>query len=350
MKHKKINPVMVIFVLVLICVLGVCILLGMQRQANQKDTDTETQGSEITETGTDTESDTESETETTTENLQIPDTNPEGTETLVIFGVDSRSNQLGKDTRSDSIMIVQVDHEAGTVKVASVYRDCMVHIEGKGYEKITHAHQYGGPELALSTVNSNFDLNAENYVTVNFNTMRKLVDNIGGIEIELTDAEAVVMNSERITVAGTYLLNGSEALTFSRIRKIDTDYKRTERQREVLFKIFEKTKTLSYGDKIELLEDLLDNINTSYRKDDILELLYSLSKYNIQEMTAFPEVFYAGNIYGWVEIPWSLVDMNAAMHKFLYGVTEYTPSAKVQEYSGHMSQLVDGPTHDKRKQ
>jgi hypothetical protein len=117
----------------------------------------------------------------------------------------------------------------------------------------------------------------------------------------------------------------------------------------VLFKIFEKAKPMSYRDKLKLAEEILDNVNTSYTDDEILVLLYSLSKYEIEEMGAFPEVFYAGDIYGWVEIPWSLVDMNAAMHKFLYGTTDYVPSAKVQEHSDYLCQLVSGPTHDNRK-
>ena len=348
MKTKRLNPIMIVFIIILICILGLCVFLGLRRQEGGKDTQTDTdmQGSEATESETGTETETMTETEPDPE---PPTETMEGIETFTIFGVDSRTNQLGKDVHSDSIMIVRVNHDAGTVKVASVYRDCMVYIPGKGYEKITHAHCYGGPELALSTINENFDLHAKDYVTVNFNTMIELVDSIGGIEMELTDAEAAVMNSERITGAGTYLLNGKEALTFSRIRKIDTDYKRTERQREVLFKIFEKAKPMSYKEKLKMAEGLLDNINTSYTEDEILVLLYSLSKYEIEEMWAFPEVFYAGDIYGWVEIPWSLVDMNAAMHKFLYGTTDYVPSDKVQEHSDYLCQLVSGPTHDKRK-
>ena len=341
---------MIVFIIALICILGICVFLGLHRDGGGEDTpiDTSTQGSEVVETETESETESEIIIETETE-LEPPTETMEGIETFVIFGVDSRTSLQGNGANSDSIMIIRVNHDAGTVKVASVYRDCMVYIPGKGYEKITHAHAYKGPELALSTINENFDLHAEDYVTVNFNTMIELVDSIDGIEIELTDAEAAVMNSERITGAGTYLLNGKEALTFSRIRKIDTDFKRTERQREVLFKIFEKGKTLSYREKVKLLEGLLDNINTSYSDDEILVLLYSLSKYEIEEMTAFPEVFYAGDIYGWVEIPWTLVDMNAAMHKFLYGTTDYVPSAKVQEHSDYLCQLVSGPTHDKRK-
>lgn len=81
-----------------------------------------------------------------------------GTETLAIFGLDSRSNQLGKGTRSDSLMVVNVNHETKEIKVASVFRDCYVDIKGHGLDKITHAHSFGGPEVVMATLNRNFDL------------------------------------------------------------------------------------------------------------------------------------------------------------------------------------------------
>ena len=347
MKTKKLNPVMIVFVIVLVLVLGVCVFFATRQPNGEEDTQgsTEFQGSEVINSESESEPDTDTETEP-----DAPEGSAEGTETFAIFGVDSRTNQLGKGTRSDSIMLVYVNHDEGTVKVASIYRDCMVHIEGKGYEKITHAHGYGGPALAISTINENFDLNIEKYVTVNFNAMTELVDSLGGVEVELTDKEAEAMKDERFTGAGTYLLDGSEALKFSRIRKIDTDYKRTERQREVLFKIFEKSKDLSYGEKFKLVENMLEKINTNYSQDEILVLLYSLSKYEITEMGAFPQVFYGGTVEGaWVEVPCTLIDMNAALHEFLYGTTEYTPSEKVEEYSAVIRQKVDGPNHDMRK-
>lgn len=344
---KKLNPIMIGLIAVLIVVLGVCVFFATRKPTDGKDTQagTESQGSEID--MTETESEEESETEP-----EPPLGNAEGTEVFAIFGGDSRSGKLGKEAHSDSIMLVHVDHDAKTVKVASIYRDCMVHIEGRGFEKITHAHYFGGPELAVSTINENFELNIENFVTVNFMNVTKLVDLIGGVEIELSEKELAVVqpSEEQKTESGKYLLNGAQALIFSRIRKIDTDYKRTERQREVLFEIFTKAKTMSYIEKIKLVEEMIGDINTNYSKDKILLLLYSLSKYEIAEMTAYPQVFYGGTVEGaWVEVPCTLVDMNASLHQFLYGTTDYTPSEKVQEYSDIISQKVSGPNHDMRK-
>lgn len=281
--------------------------------------------------------------------VEVPETQitePEAeSETFVIFGVDSRTNQLGSGTRSDSIMIVYVDHVKKTVKVASVYRDCMVRMEDRAYQKITHAHQFGGPEYAVEVINDNFDLEIEKYVTVNFNSLSKLVDLIGGIEYTITDSEAGQMG---YSSGGTYLLDGDGVVAYSRIRKLaGGDYKRSERQRDMLFKIFEKSKTLDTATGIEVVEEMLDNVNTNYSQDEILVMLYQLSKYQIGEMTAFPQVFYGGYVEeAWVEVPCTLIDMNAAMHEFLYGETDYVPSAEVEEYSAVMRSKVDGPNHD----
>ncbi|MBP3678644.1 MAG: LCP family protein [Agathobacter sp.] len=341
MKNNKMKSVFIGVLAVLLVLLGVMIGVSMtnDKDGNNKD-NTES-------VGNDTQTTEEDDKQVYVPSTQTEVEEADGQETFVIFGVDSRTNQLGKGTRSDSIMIVHVNHDEKTVKVASVFRDCMVHIEGHKFEKITHAHSYGGPQLALSTVNENFDLNATNYVTVNFNNVADLVDDIGGIEYYITDEEAGHLG---FSGAGTYLLDGKEVVTYSRIRKAaGGDYKRSERQREMLFKIFEKAKDLPTGERIELVDEMLGEINTSYKQDEIVELLYHLSKYEIVAMDAFPKVFYGGSVEGaWVEVPCTLVDMNAAIHEFLFGTTDYVPSEKVKEYSDILRNKVSGPNNDFR--
>ena len=84
-------------------------------------------------------------------------TDKSGIEEFALFGVDSRSDQLDKGTRSDSIMVVRVDHDAKKIRMVSIFRDCMMNIDGHGYQKVTHAHAFGGPELAVDTLNKNLD-------------------------------------------------------------------------------------------------------------------------------------------------------------------------------------------------
>ena len=332
--RSNVNYIVIALMVVILALVGVIGFMVAKDRENSKDT----QGVESTEPF---------------KQVDVPETQidePEKTsETFAIFGVDSRSNQLGEGTRSDSIMIVQVDHVAKSVKVASVYRDCMVRMEGRKYQKITHAHQFGGPEYAVEVINDNFDLEIEHYITVNFNSVSKLVDQIGGIEYTITSAEASKLG---LGGAGTYLLDGDQVVSYSRIRSTaGGDYKRSERQREMLFKIFEKSKSLDTETSLEVVEEMMDNINTNFRQDEIIMMLYQLSKYEMGERTAFPEVFYGGYVEGaWVEVPCTLIDMNAAMHKFLYGEENYVPSPEVEEYSAVIRSKVDGPDHDFREE
>lgn len=348
-------------VAVLVCVLVVIIGVAIHKNTTGNNPDTQSsqnsQGGEdgshnIGGTqGSETETDSEPESDTETQ-IQVPD-DSEGTELFVIFGVDSRSDKLGKGTRSDSIMLVSMNHDARQVQVVSIYRDCMLYQEGKGYKKISNAHSYGGPDFAISVLNENFDLNLEKFVTVNFGAVTELVDRIGGVEIELSEAEITHINAsskEQISGAGVHRLNGEQALAFSRIRKLaGSDYKRTERQREVLFEIFETAKGMKEEERIDLAAEMLDEINTNYTEDEIVTLLYYLSEYKITTMTAYPQVFYGGSVDGsWVEVPCTLIDMNTELHRILLGETEYTPSDRVKEISETLRNKVEGPNIDQR--
>ena len=262
-------------------------------------------------------------------------------ETFAIFGVDSRENNLGKGTRSDSLMVVNVDNTNKKVYIASVYRDCYVQIEGHGLDKITHAHSFGGPELAMDTLNTNFVLD--------------------GIEQDITEEETKYINgyidelngirgtsSAHITEAGTYTLDGTQAVAFSRIRYTEGgDYKRSERQRTVLFKIFSKAQELDKAKKIDIAKSMLDKINTNYLESEVLRLLSKITEYKVEAMDAFPKVFYSGKIDGvFYEVPVTLNDMSTQMHTFLYPTETYTPSETVQSISAQESAVAPTANND----
>lgn len=284
-----------------------------------------------------------------------------GAETFAIFGVDSRSDQLDSGTRSDSIMIVRVNHDEKTVRIVSIYRDCMMNIDGYGYQKITHAHAYGGPKLAMETLNANLDLDITHYVTVNFNTVGDIVDEVGGVVQDIDSSEAGVINnyitevnnvrgtnSAQINGAGTYTLDGTQAVAYSRIRyTAGGDYKRSERQRTILFKVFESAKEMNAAAKIKVVSDLIDEVNTNYETDEVLSIFKDISDYTIEDSTAYPQVFYGGKVDGaWVEVPVTLVDMASGVHEFLAGETDYTPSETVNSYSSVLSGKVSGANND----
>lgn len=158
--------------------------------------------------------------------------------------------------RSDTMMIATIDYTS--VKLTSIMRDTLVEIDGHGTQKINSAYSYGGPELAMRCVNETFGLNITNYVAVDFTTLVKLVDAVGGVDMEITAAELEQMNKNvgmsawmfkpqgydavPMTQAGKVHLNGLFALGYARIRKIDSDYMRTYRQRKVISAILDSSK------------------------------------------------------------------------------------------------------------
>ena len=145
---------------------------------------------------------------------------------IAILGIDSRQDSYSLGNRSDCIVIASINNKTKEVRLVSVYRDTYLELTGRSLDKVTHAYSYGGPTLALSTLNTNLDLDITEFVTVNFEAVKEIVNDLGGVTITVTDAEATQISG--INEAGTYMLNGDQALAYSRIRKIDTDYKRTE--------------------------------------------------------------------------------------------------------------------------
>ena len=202
---------------------------------------------------------------------------------IALFGVDAVDGGTG---RSDSIMIVTIDTVHKKLKLTSIMRDSYVTIDGHGNDKINHAYAFGGPQLAIKTLNENFDLNIEDFASVNFETLPKIIDKIGGIELDIDADELKYINGyianlnningtsePSIESAGLQHVSGTQALAFCRIRYTSGgDYKRTERHREVLTKIFEKIETLPATSYHSLLSDILPMVNTSLDYSEILEL------------------------------------------------------------------------------
>lgn len=135
---------------------------------------------------------------------------------IAIFGIDSRENSYEKGNRSDCIIIASLNNKTKEIKLVSVYRDTYVQIEGHGLDKITHAYSYGSAPLAISTLNTNLDLNIKEFVTVNFEAVKEIIDSIDGIELPITKEE--VSHIAGITQEGTHHLTGEQALAYARIR------------------------------------------------------------------------------------------------------------------------------------
>lgn len=204
------------------------------------------------------------ETMAETETLEAAET--ESPHIFAVFGIDQRSGDVG---RSDCIMLASLD-EAGTLRLCSIARDTLVTIPGTGEEtKLGHAYAMGGPELALSTLNDNFHLQLQDYVSVNFSQMEELVDLLGGVEVQLTEAEWKYLGLPK-PYLGLRRLNGEEALRYSRIRSIDSDDVRTSRQRKLVMAMLEEVKALPRTELPELVVECMKLCRTNV---DILTLM-----------------------------------------------------------------------------
>lgn len=212
---------------------------------------------------------------------------------IAVFGVDSRN---GEDTgNSDAIMIVSIDGNKGKIKMVSIARDTYVNLPKYGKTKITHAYSYGGPELAMATLNENFGMDITDYITVNFEQLAEIIEQMGGIDVELNEAERQELNKyvapgvEKIQQTGAVHLNGEQAVSYSRIRKCDSDDMRTSRQRKVMLCLFEKAKELSPFQYPSYIKILMPMMETSMTDSEILQLApVAMNKNLMLEQDSFP--------------------------------------------------------------
>ncbi|WP_297631158.1 LCP family protein [uncultured Clostridium sp.] len=194
---------------------------------------------------------------------------------IALFGVDAENGQRG---RSDSIMILTLDNETNKIKLSSIMRDAYVNIPGYGMDKINHAYSFGGPQLAVKTINTNFGMNIEEFITVNFTSLPKIINSLGGIEIELTSGDLKYLNqyiggkSSHINGPGKYNLDGEQALAYARIRYDGGDQQRTQRHRNVMEGMLDQVRSVSVSQIPGLLGDLFPFIETSFSSTEMISL------------------------------------------------------------------------------
>lgn len=256
------------------------------------------------------------------------------------FGIDSQTGSMSdRGNRSDSIIVVSINNSTKEVKLLSIYRDTFLSINGK-YSKINAAYSWDGPELAISTINRNLDLNIEKYATVNFKILANIVDAVGGIEVKVDKSIIKNLNSyikdmnringgnsSTIKTAGTYTLDGNQAVAYSRIRyTAGGDLARAGRQREVLEKIFEKGKKNPLK-MMAVMDEVLPQVKTNMSQDELFKMVLSVFKYNIKDQQGFPwnqkEMRYYGSYYGF---PTTLKENAIRAHEYLFGTKDYQVS------------------------
>ena len=256
---------------------------------------------------------------------------------IAIFGIDSREDTYSKGNRSDCIIIATINNNTKEVKLTSVYRDTYVQIEGHGLDKITHAYSYGEAPLAIKTLNANLDLNIKEFVTVNFDAVKEIIDYIGGIQMPITSEE--VSHIPGISKAGTYNLTGEQALAYARIRyATGGDYKRTERMRDVLTAVANKVKTMNVSQLNGLVDELLPKVYTNITASDIFSLFPSVASFNITESIGWPYETRGITLDRWYGVPVTLESNVKQLHQELFGETDYEPSENVKSVSNSIIQ------------
>lgn len=235
----------------------------------------------------------------TSEHLQAPVktkeetieyTEVEGITNVLLVGVDGIDFDE-KYQRSDSMIIATLDSNKEKVKLTSLYRDTLVYIPGYGEEKMNLAFSLGGPELVMETIKYNFDVNIEKYIMINFAGFEAIIDQIGGVEIDVKEYQLHELNKYigqatgggdcPVEKAGLQILNGKQALSYARIRKgVGDDYERTERQREVLFKVAEKLQKTDVIKYFSIANKMLDYLRTNIGIMDGLNMAYTISKFS----------------------------------------------------------------------
>lgn len=251
---------------------------------------------------------------------------------IAIFGIDSRADSYDKGNRSDCIIIASINNKTKEVKLVSVYRDTYVQIEGHGLDKITHAYSYGEAPLAIKTLNTNFDLNIKEFVTVNFDAVKEIIDDIGGISMSITSEE--VSHISGITAAGTYNLTGEQALAYARIRyATGGDYKRTERMRDVLTAVVNKVKTFNISQLNTFVDQVLPRVYTNISASEIFSLMPNVPSFKITESIGWPYETKGITLDRWYGIPITLESNVTKLHQEVFNEENYTPSETVKEIS-----------------
>lgn len=235
------------------------------------------------------------------EEFEMPVTGLEGVYCLLLIGVDTNNQDL--KGRSDTMVLAVLNTRARSVKLISFMRDLYVRIPGRGHNRLNAAHVYGGPELLVKTLETNFQVPVDGYMAVDFELMAGLVDAIGGIDLQVNEAEQQSVNGileyyhrvyelpgqpVLLGAAGKVHLDGHQAMAYSRIRKMDSDFERVGRQQKTLRAIFEKLTRLDFQVLGSLMTEFMPRVKTNVSLQDALELLplvFSMADADISALT-----------------------------------------------------------------
>ena len=269
---------------------------------------------------------------------------------IALFGLDTRqAGSLGKGNRSDTIMVASINNKTKDVKIVSIYRDSYLNLANDKYRKCNEAYSIGGPEQAVAMLNMNLDLKIDHYMSVDFLAVSEVVDLLGGIEIDVDEYEIEHLNNytvetskvtgkktNKLKSTGLQTLDGVQATSYCRIRyTAGDDFKRTERQREVLETIAKKAKTMSVSQLDEIIKAVFPMCATNMTVDQLLAIAADGLSYNIKGTTGFPFDVTTDSVgsAGSCVIPVDMEKNVKQLHNYLFESENYAPSETVVKIS-----------------
>ncbi len=272
---------------------------------------------------------------------------------IAVFGVDSRDGGLEKGALADVQMIASINKKTGEIRLVSVYRDTYVQINDDGdFHKINEAYFKGGHKQALETLKRNLDVDVDDYATFNWKAVADGINILGGIDLEITESEFAYINSfitatvESTGIASFHLehpgmnhLDGVQAVAYSRLRLMDTDFNRTERQRKVVALALEKAKQADFKTLTGLAGVILSEISTSIGPEDVIPLARDAGHYFLGQTGGFPFAKTTADV-GKLDcvIPMTLESNVVFLHQFLFDQEGYQPSESVKKISKIISE------------
>lgn len=272
--------------------------------------------------------------------------------TVAVFGVDSRDGKTGKGALSDVEMVASINKKTGEIRLTSVFRDTYLRMDSDGnYDKINEAYFLGGHVQAVEALRDNLDLPIDDYATFNWKAVVDAINVLGGVDLEITDKEFAYINSfitetvnstgvgsVQLEHSGMNHLDGVQAVAYARLRLMDTDFNRTERQRKILGLTMEKAKNADFKTLKTLVGTVYPQVSTSIGVDDILGMAKNARRYYIGQTSGFPFSHSEMKISKKsCVIPTTLESNVIQLHAFLYDDTSYRPSGMVQEISAHIA-------------
>ena len=272
---------------------------------------------------------------------------------ILLIGADKES---GGSSRSDSMMICSVNSKTGKVTLVSILRDTHVDVPGHRESKINAAHSWGGPNLLIQTIEQNFGILIDDYATVNFDMFEALVEGLGGIYIDVSEAEAEHMNSyfklgegakaDKVEPGENVYLNGYQTLCYARIRKLDSDFYRTERQRKIIGAIVENVKgslnPAGIADIMDTAKNVAPYIETTLDEGSVFSLLMSLgscvlksggdtASLMVSAQLPFEDTWWYSSEWDGSSISIDLEENRSLLYDLLYGESEQEDSSEIAE-------------------